>query len=413
MEMLSNLISGAFMEYLSLKKLYYKDNSKYLKEYESRFNSRYTNILDVKINEESSFYVLCPEILEKIRNIERKNQEIKDIKSDIPKICINYVRIKNTVDEIVSTNKIEGIHSSKKDIENILVNGHKTRSFEDIVKCYELIDRLDISLNSCEDIRNLYDLLLVEDIKKDNANNIPDGKYFRKGYVEIIKATGKSIHKGIYPETEIIKEMTKILSILHNKDINPLIQISLFSYYFGYIHPFYDGNGRIARFIASYRLANELDVIISLGLSKAIYENISLYYKAFEEANDKKNKGELTLFILMFLDMIEKSCDNAIDYILKNKATYSIYLKSLKDSFPNLTVKQDELCKLLLQGSIYSDMGITQEDIKKYLGINSPQTIKKRLNELSKLNLVKESKIRLGNRKYYLLNFDVLGKQED
>lgn len=61
--------------------------------------------------------------------------------------------------------------------------------------------------------------------------------------------------------------MSIALNILNDKEIPFLIRVIIFHYFFGYLHPFYDGNGRTARFIFSYYLAKEFDEIIALRLS--------------------------------------------------------------------------------------------------------------------------------------------------
>lgn len=84
--------------------------------------------------------------------------------------------------------------------------------------------------------------------------------------------------------------MNKALAILNDKSIECVFRISIFHYLFGYIHPFYDGNGRTSRFISSYLLSKEFESIIGYRMSYSIKENINDYYKAFKVCNDPKNK---------------------------------------------------------------------------------------------------------------------------
>ncbi|MFR7881399.1 MAG: Fic family protein [Christensenellales bacterium] len=83
------------------------------------------------------------------------------------------------------------------------------------------------------------------------------------------------------PESKIIEYMNKALYILNNQSIDILIRVSLFHYYFGYIHPFYDGNGRINRFISSYILSKHFNEVIGFRLSMTIKENLTQYLEAF------------------------------------------------------------------------------------------------------------------------------------
>ena len=52
----------------------------------------------------------------------------------------------------------------------------------------------------------------------------------------------------------MIETMDAALKTLHSQDFPLLVRLGLFHYFFSYIHPFYDGNGRTDRFITSYFL---------------------------------------------------------------------------------------------------------------------------------------------------------------
>ena len=60
------------------------------------------------------------------------------------------------------------------------------------------------------------------------------------------------------------------------ENIEILIRISIFHYLIGYIHPFYNGNGRLSRFVSSYLLSRDLEPLLSYRLSYTIKENIKV-----------------------------------------------------------------------------------------------------------------------------------------
>ena len=43
-----------------------------------------------------------------------------------------------------------------------------------------------------------------------------------------------------------------------------------------------------------------------------------MYYKAFQMTNDKKNKGDITPFVIIFLGFIQQAVDN-LNTVLANK----------------------------------------------------------------------------------------------
>ena len=138
-------------------------------------------------------------------------------------------------------------------------------------KYHKLLSKEKVSLKTCQDIRNIYDEIVLDEVVSEDKHNAPDGQIFRKDMTEVYSSTGKSIHKGKYPESEIITYMEKALKFLNDDDIQPLYRICLFHYMIEFIHPFYDGNGRTGRMIniLYLTLAKILDIPI-LYLSKYI-----------------------------------------------------------------------------------------------------------------------------------------------
>ena len=146
--------------------------------------------------------------------------------------------------------------------------------------------------------------MLYEEILEEDPNNLPDGNIFRKESVHVYKSTDKIVHNGILPETKIIEYIDKSLDILNNTSLDILVRISLFHYLFGFIHPFYDGNGRINRFVSSYYLTRYFNDIMGYRLSFAVNKNLTKYLNAFDETNDVRNKADLSTFVFEFLEII-------------------------------------------------------------------------------------------------------------
>lgn len=231
----------------------------------------------------------------------------------LPNIALTQYTKSCIIDEIKMTNDIEGVISTRKEISEIMndISGKKKGNrLYGLVKKYELLMEEDIALNNCTDIRALHNDLVLNEVKSENVDHIPDGTIFRKDSVFIQNKSGKTIHAGLTPEIKIIETMTDCLQILNNEEYNKLISIAVFHYMFGYIHPFYDGNGRISRFISSYLLSRELNSLISYRLAYTIKKDISKYYKNFHIVNDGKNKGEITSFVDYFLSVLIESLED-------------------------------------------------------------------------------------------------------
>ena len=146
-----------------------------------------------------------------------------------------------------------------------------------------------------------------------NESDKPDGELFRKGDVEIQGPHGLAIHNGVKGEGNIGALLTDMIHLATSDEI-PRLQSAIMSHFlFEYVHPFYDGNGRTGRDLLALYLNHDLTMPTVLSLSRTIAENKNAYYKAFMEAEDKLNCGELTLFVNTILGFIRKAQDELID----------------------------------------------------------------------------------------------------
>ena len=175
--------------------------------------------------------------------------------------------------------------------------------------------------------------------------------------VEIISPSQKVIHKGVFPEEKIIDLLTKALNVLKVIDINPLVKIALFHYMFGYIHPFYDGNGRVSRFISSYLLNKELEKMVGFSLSNSIKNKISKYYDIFNITNEQKNKGDMTPFVIGFLELINDGVENLYNVIESKKEQLDLYQKII-NGYADDNKSVINILYILVQNALFDDEGL-------------------------------------------------------
>lgn len=382
------------MSYTLLSHLFYKDKDEYNALYAKRISAESTCILPIKIGGYQAFYCLCHEIHEKSLKIMQLDKMVSAIKNELPPAALVQFANKCLIDEIKLTNDIEGVYSTRKELSDVLyeMDGKaKKKRFYGLLNKYKmLISDTEFSLNTSTDIREIYDDLVLKEIAEECADNIPDGEIFRKDAAEVTTATQKVIHKGAYPETKIIQLMEQSLNILNQKDIPALIRISVFHYLFGYIHPFYDGNGRTSRFISSYLLSKDFEFLIGFRLSYTIKAHIKEYYEAFKECNDEKNCGDLTPFIIMFLNIILESFQNLYEALEKR----SNLLLTFSDTINGNSCISEDLkafALILTQTSLFSSEGITKKQLEAELEI-SESTVNKRLAKLREAGLLIEEK---------------------
>lgn len=398
------------MEYELLSKIFYKKPTEYESIYDARFNSEASIKLPIKIHENVGFIFNTNEITKLLVKIYKTINKINLLRTHLPNIAINSYIIKSLKDEIALTNEIEGVRSTRKEIEDAIdsIKNDKNARFKGLVdKYFKLISNEIIPLNNCEDIRTIYDALVLPEIEKEN---LPDGILFRKEPVQVVSATQKEKHRGIMPESKIIESLDLCLDFLKNDDIDSLIKISAFHYLFGYIHPFYDGNGRTSRFISSYLIKNELDVLLALKLSYTVKNNINKYYKAFDVCNDRKNKGDITFFVVTFLELLSQASDDLYTKIADLNDQLNYY-NNIINTLVNEKVLNDKQAKcifILCQNRLFDDTYMNMNTLTELLE-KSDTTTRKILKSLESKNLLVKSRSK--NQYLYSANLDSLSSQ--
>lgn len=394
------------MSYDSLYKLYYKDKERYGIIYNNRISSENTIKFDFKIYGNDAFIFLHKDIMNAVTVISLLDKKVANLLSSLPLIAREQYIKKSLVDEIVYTNEIEGIVSTRKQInemiDDIECRVKKKERFSSLVHKYMLLmtDKFK-ELSSPTSIREIYDELVLDEVIKEDVNDAPDGAIFRAGNVEVKNKTGRVLHEGIMPESSIISLISKAIKIINDDHIEPLIKIAIFHYIFSYIHPFYDGNGRTNRYISSLYLKNYYEPIVAYRLSLTMKENLKQYYEAFEKTNSKINLGDLSTFVFEFVDIVRKSFETTIDYLEIKRNQLDSYEALIKEF--NLNENLNNMLYVFSQIELFGGTDMSCQKIGEILNISRP-TCAKNIKELLEKELLVSFKI--GKTNYYRINVD-------
>lgn len=203
------------------------------------------------------------------------------------------LRRKIAILETIDSNKLEGVNLSVRQAQkSALLNGY----LHPEPKVWQ-------QFSKAEDLAKVYQKFILPTLAPDKK---PDGKLFRNGPVYLVDGK-KVIHAPKDNEEDVTKQINEWFKFRNNVSelyLDQLITACVSHFYLEYVHPYYDGNGRLGRLILSCDLNNILDPYSSLMLSQAIYDSPYEYYHEFSELEKPDNHGEVTLFVKMLFDYI-------------------------------------------------------------------------------------------------------------
>jgi len=373
-------------EYKELAKIFHMDASSsrdvnIKKEFDARLNSESAFRTGYKTPNGELFFTVPKELSILNEEVMRTENRIACLVNQLPSIAQSAVLRSVVLDEVVSTNSIEDVHSTRRQIKDAVnaavSDSPKKQRFKELTTLYlAIIDGTDGLPRTVEDIRRIYDAVTTDEIPLDK---LPDGRLFRKEGVDITAGGTKIIHRGLEPESKIIEALNTMLLLIEDKEMPALYGSIISHYLFEYAHPFYDGNGRTGRYLLSVYLSRILSIPTALSLSRTIAQNKDAYYRAFRTVEDPLNHAELTFFISILLNLVQEAqygiierLDNSIAALDDINATMGV-AKTRK----NLKGKESGIVSLLLQYEAFGLFGdATLTEIAEYLRVGKQQARK-------------------------------------
>ena len=202
--------------------------------------------------------------------------------------------------EAFSSATIEGAKTTLNEVRRCL-GKQSTKSNKMVENVYNVLIKL---YNSSAGLtyENLYGYWIqVVDGVCENTNI--RGKLYRSGMV-YIEDEDRVVHTPAKPQ-QIKGCMRELFNFLENSKMHPLVSTIIGHFYFVYVHPFCDGNGRMARILElQYLQKHGYPNIIYVSVSSAINNKLNRYYKSIlTSENVVQGKIDLSPFILYMLEI--------------------------------------------------------------------------------------------------------------
>ncbi|OGH13014.1 MAG: hypothetical protein A2687_01220 [Candidatus Levybacteria bacterium RIFCSPHIGHO2_01_FULL_38_26] len=307
-----------------------------------------------------------PKMVNELGTIERIYGQILGEKL-IPSLALKLSE-ENLVLATHHSTSIEGNPLSPQDVTNIVLGDQipVTKSEKEVKNYFAVLNRIAVLAKKHEQITTDLTLKLhhdlMSDLLKDGLGKFRDGPVFvgHKTKIEIVVKHNPPYHS----EKEIEKALVNVFEWLNKKDeLHPLIKAGIFHHEFAYIHPFFDGNGRLARALTTYYL-----LLNNYEVSK--YFILDDFYdvdrQQYSDTLHSADKGDKTQWIEYFLEGIAVSLQGAIARINELK---NVNLEEIKgEKRVIVTSREEEVLQIVLDKK-----AIKTSDIQEALSVTRQQ----------------------------------------
>ena len=413
-------------EYVPLRKFYYRVQASERDaateiELARRKNENSTFNTGIEIRTGELFLAVPKQLSVLSERLLRAERKVSQLWHELPGIA-QWTCLRSLIaDEIMSTNVIEGIHSTRRQLQEALESAElkqatsEYKRFREFVHLYlELTDKTHIYPEQPHDIRKIYDAVVAGEL---TDNQFPGGEIFREESVDIVSSR-KVVHRGVAPESAIIRMLEQMIALVNDSEIPQTFAAIVSHFLFEYIHPFYDGNGRMGRYLLALYLSEPLSLPTVLSLSRIIAENKTEYYRAFETAQDRLNHGEVTFFVIQMMKFIRLAQEGVMESLeskieLLNRAGLSLDRFKQEPFF--LSEKEATTLFILVQYHLFSTFPeISLRDIlyASHVSMNTARKYTLALEEKGLLKPVSRKPLVFVLTHKTLMEFGIVGNWE-
>lgn len=330
--------------------------------------------------------------------IHKKINEIEKLGKDLYEQINKNASFKNeflldsAIEEAITSAIYEGAHSTRAQAEQLIASGERPKNKDEWMlinnfKAMKWVKNNQQTALTKEAILQLHHIVTENTLEGDDVNF--QGK-FRNDKVFV------GPHEGI-DQTKIEQAINEMIQLTTNNPryFHPLLKGILVHYFMGYIHPFFDGNGRTARALFYFKsIRNQLNYVELLSVSAYLRIHGKQYENSFVKV--KENEHDLTYFIDFCLDSMLSALKE-----VSRKVSYLLRMTDLKDRFELSQTQVGLIQRMALHKFRTIDIEEYAQQISK-----SREFARQELKGLLDLNLVSE--IKMSKKLVYKVNAEKL-----
>lgn len=289
--------------------------------------------------------------------------------------------------EILSTFTIEQIDTSRSSVRRILSGYAPTNEREQRIygmkRGLEFIADPSNKINE-ETIYQLYQMVIGAFLPEEDQ--LLPGQRYRHDHVYIVG--DKLEHTGL-PWNKLTGYMEQLVAFIQqDSSINDLWKAALIHFYLAYLHPYFDGNGRMARLLHLWYLVQQgYSSALFVPLSEYIERSRKKYYDAFSLVEQNARISgvlDVTPFLLYFTEEVYHK--------LRSEQPDRITTDTFRQALQNgkITEKEHALWQFVL--TAYADQPFSTKQLEKDFGNAAYATIRGFVLKFTELGLLRATK---------------------
>ena len=311
-------------------------------------------------------FTYTPKIVNQLASIERLYGQLTS-QELMPSLALKLSQDNQILATHYSTS-IEGNPLSSMDVTNIILGDQipTTKSEQEVKNYFSVLNTLFVLAKKREPVtteltRSLHEKLM-DHIEREGLGQFRNGHVFvgHKTKVELVVKHNPPVHTRV----EIEKTLSSLFEWLTKEDdLHPLIKAGIFHHQFAFIHPFFDGNGRLARILTAYFLLLKQYEVVNYFILDDYYDiDRNMYSDMLHSADE----GEKTDWLEYFLEGIAFSLQAALARIEDLKSRNMDEITGEKRVL--VTPREEEVLHIILEKK-----AIKTSDICEALSVTGQQ----------------------------------------
>jgi Fic family protein len=312
--------------------------------------------------------------------------------------------VSSLMEEAIASSQLEGAVTTTKEAKRMLREGRKPRSPSEqmIVNDYLTMQKVkEISKGPLTpaSILELHRLITHNTLE----DPLFEGRFREDDETVVMDPFEGTIYHQSPSHVKISDYIEKLCIFANDENLgdfqHPLVRAIIIHFMIGFVHPFIDGNGRLARALMYwYALRSNYWLFEYMAISKVIKQSKGRYGMAYLYSETDDN--DVTYFINYNLECMDKALENAKNYIRRKQREQRSAIK-LVNTHPELNFRQAEILKDLIKHK--NEPTTIAEIVSKFNVVH--QTAKTDLLLLTKLGFLELRKV--GRKMFFIYRMDL------